>query len=71
MEGAYGLRAQVSGNNSYYSHYAFIGASDIKSAMNGQEQLYASDSFKKFSKAVAGNREIIQTSTIVVLATYE
>ena len=71
MDGGYGLRAQVAGNNSYYSHYAFVGASSIKSAMEGQQQLYSSDAFAEFSKAVAGNRELIQTSTVVVLATYE
>ena len=71
MDGGYGLRAQVAGNNSYYSHYAFVGASSLLSAMEGQQQLYASDSFKQFNKAVAGNRELIQTSTIVVLSTYE
>ena len=71
MDGGYGLRAQVAGNNSYYSHYAFVGASSIKSAMEGQQQLYSSDAFAEFSKAVAGNRKLIQTSTVVVLATYE
>ena len=71
MDGGYGLRAQVAGNNSYYSHYAFVGASSIKSAMEGQQQLYSSDAFAQFSEAVSGNRKLIQTSTVVVLATYE
>jgi hypothetical protein len=39
--------------------------------MEGQQQLYSSDAFAEFSKAVAGNRKLIQTSTVVVLATYE
>ena len=55
----------------YYSHYAFVGASSIKSAMEGQQQLYSSDAFAEFSEAVSGNRKLIQTSTVVVLATYE
>ena len=70
MDGGYGLRAQVAGNNSYYSHYAFVGASSIKSAMEGQQQLYSSDAFADFCSAVDGKRELIQSYTVVVLATY-
>ena len=70
LQGAYGLRAQIAGNNNYYTHYAFTGASDLQSAMEGMSALNSSDSFKKFNIKVAGNRELVQTSMIVVLKAY-
>ena len=70
LQGGYGLRAQIAGNNSYYTHYAFTGASNLQSALEGGSALNSSDSFKKFSKKVAGNRELVQTSMIVVLKVY-
>jgi hypothetical protein len=70
MEGGYGLRAQIAGNNGYYSHYAFTGASDLQSGLEAGSALKSSDSYKKFSKKIAGNREIVQTSMIVVLKVY-
>jgi len=70
MEGGYGLRAQIAGNNGYYTHYAFTGASDLQSALEAGSALSSSDSFKKFSRKIAGNRDIVQTSMIVVLKVY-
>ena len=70
MEGAYGLRAQMAGNNNYYSHYAFNGASSMESLITSTLELQGSDDFKEFSEAVTGNREIIQTSIGVVIKIY-
>ena len=70
MEGSYGLRAQMAGNNNYYSHYAFNGASSMESLMTSTLELQGSDDFKEFSEAVTGNREIIQTSIGVVIKIY-
>ena len=70
MEGSYGLRAQMAGNNNYYSHYAFNGASSMESLITSTLELQGSDDFKEFSEAVTGNREIIQTSIGVVIKIY-
>ena len=47
----------MAGNNSYYSHYAFVGASSIKSAMEGQQQLYSSDEFADLILILEGEKE--------------
>lgn len=70
LPGSYGLRAQVLGNNRFYTHYAYTSASDIESAVTGNSNLLSSDSFKKFSRKVTGNREIVQTSMMKVLQAY-
>lgn len=70
MQGGYGLRAQIAGNSGYYTHYAFTGSSNLQSALEAGSALNSSDSFKKFSKKIVGNREIVQTSMIVVLKAY-
>tara|TARA_Y100001934_G_scaffold74350_1_gene92355 strand:+ start:130 stop:837 length:708 start_codon:yes stop_codon:yes gene_type:complete len=70
MDGAYGLRAQVAGSVNYYTHYAFIGASSMQSAIEGMETLYSSDSFATFQKEVDGNRKLMNTSMLKVLKVY-
>lgn len=70
MDGGYGLRAQVAGSQNYYTHYAFIGASSMQSAIEGMETLYGSESFATFQKEVDGNRKIMNTSMLKVLKVY-
>ena len=70
MDGAYGLRAQIAGSQNYYTHYAFIGASSMQSAIEGMETLYSSDSFAVFQKEIGDNRKLMNTSMIKVLKVY-
>jgi hypothetical protein len=68
--GAYGLRAQVAGNQNYYTHYAFTGSDSIGAALAEQETLFSSDSFAQFQKEISSNRSVIQTSMLVVMVRY-
>ena len=68
ISGSYGLRAHTHGNNSYYSHYAYTGSTNIESAIVEQKNLMQSSSFATFSKNV--KREVKKTTMMVVMATY-
>ena len=70
VAGSYGLRQQVGGSVGYYTHYAFTGSSSIQTAIEGNRDLLSSKSFEKFSKKIADNRRIMQSSMVVVLARY-
>ena len=68
ISGSYGLRAHTHGNNSYYSHYAYTGSTNIEAAVEEQKNLMQGESFKMFSKNV--KREVKKTTMMVVMATY-
>ena len=70
IEGDYGLRAHIAGSANFYTHYAFTGSSSIQTAIEGNRDLLSSKSFEKFSKKIADNRRIMQSSMVVVLARY-
>jgi hypothetical protein len=62
--GSYGLRQQVGGSVSFYTHYAYTSAGSIAQAMESGETLYSSDSFAKFSKAIGDNRKLMNVSIL-------
>ena len=70
VAGSYGLRQQVGGSVGYYTHYAFTSAGSVTEALEGGEALYSSDSFAKFSKDIASNRELVNISMLVNVKTY-
>lgn len=70
ISGTYGLRQLVGGSVNYYTHYAYTSAGSFTEAMKNTEALYASDSFKKFSKETRDNRKIINISILNNIKTY-
>lgn len=71
IDGSYGLRALVAGDNSRYTHYAFIGSSNLQVALENRKELMSSEVFKTFNKEVAGYREVVSTELAVVIRFYE
>ena len=64
------MRQQVGGSVGYYTHYAFTSAGSVTEALEAGEALYSSDSFAKFSKDIASNRELVNISMLVNVKTY-
>ena len=71
IDGAYGLRALVAGDNSGYTHYGFIGSSNLQVALENRKDFFSSENFKTFNKQVAGNREVVSTQLDVIIRSYE
>jgi|TARA_B110000093_G_scaffold20225_1_gene18398 hypothetical protein len=70
IEGGYGIRGQVAGSNDVYTHYAYLGASNLQSAMEMRNNLLSSDDFKTFNKKVSDNREVVSSNISIVLKHY-
>ena len=67
---SFGLAAPILGKNKDYSHFAWIGAADIKSSLSSTKKMLSDPSFAEFSKKVSGIRKVINTTMLVRLADF-
>lgn len=67
---SYGLAAPIVGKNGDYTHFAWIGAADIKSSLSSTKKMLSDPSFAEFSKKVSSIRKVINTTMLVRLADF-
>ena len=67
---SYGLAAPIVGKNGDYTHFAWIGAADIKSSLSSTKKMLSDPSFAEFSKKVSGIRKVVNTTMLVRLADF-
>ena len=67
---SYGLAAPIVGKNGDYTHFAWIGAADIKSSLSSTKKMLSDPGFAEFSKKVSGIRKVVNTTMLVRLADF-
>ena len=58
---SYGLAFPIVGKNSDFSHFAWIGSPDIKTALANTKKMLTDPLFAEFSTKVAGIRKVVNT----------
>ena len=58
---SYGLAYPIVGKNADFTHFVWIGSSDIKTALSTTKKMFADPAFAEFSKKVSGAREVVNT----------
>jgi hypothetical protein len=58
---SYGLAFPIVGKNSDFSHFAWIGSPDIKTALGNTKKMLTDPLFAEFSTKVAGIRKVVNT----------
>ena len=61
---SYGLNRVLYGNDEF-THFVYIGASDLVTLTDGATELTSSKAFEKFSRKVKGMREVLNTSLVI------
>jgi hypothetical protein len=64
-ENSYGLAAPIVGKNADFTHFAWIGSPDIKTALSNTKKMFADPAFAEFSKNVSGVRKVVNTTMII------
>lgn len=67
---SYGVGYPIVGKTNDFSHFVWIGSTDIKTALAGTKQTYADPEFAVFSKKVASIRKVVNTLMMVKLADF-
>lgn len=70
IENSVGLGYPIVGKNKDFSHFVWLGASDIKTSLSTTKQMFSDPLFAEFSKSVAGIRTIVNTIMMVRVADY-
>jgi len=70
MENSVGLGYPIVGKNKDYSHFVWMGAPDIKTALSNTKEMFSDPLFAEFSKSVAGIRTVVNTVMMVRVADY-
>ena len=69
-ENSYGLAMPIIGKNADFSHFAWIGSPDIKTALSNTKKMYSDPAFAEFAKKVAGIRKVVNTTMLVRVADF-
>jgi hypothetical protein len=69
-ENSYGLAMPVIGKNGDFSHFAWIGSPDIKTALSNTKKMFSDPAFAEFAKKVSGIRKVVNTLMLVRLADF-
>ena len=60
-ENSYGLAFPIVGKNGDFSHFAWIGSPDIKTALSNTKKMLSDPLFAEFSSKVSGIRKVVNT----------
>ena len=69
-ENSYGLGYPISGKNGGFSHFVWVGAPDLESALKRTKDMYNSPEFAEYSKKVSGVRKVVNSYMMVRLADF-
>ena len=69
-ENSYGLGYPISGKNDSFSHFVWVGAPDLVSALKRTKDMYNSPEFAEYSKKVSGVRKVVNSYMMVRLADF-
>jgi hypothetical protein len=69
-ENSYGLGYPISGKNDSFSHFVWVGAPDLESALKRTKDMYNSPEFAEYSKKVSGVRKVVNSYMMVRLADF-
>ena len=69
-ENSYGLGYPISGKNDSFSHFVWVGAPDLVSALKRTKDMYNSAEFAEYSKKVSGVRKVVNSYMMVRLADF-
>lgn len=70
IENSAGLAYPIVGKNKDFSHFVWVGAPDIKTALSNTKKMFSDPIFAEFSKSVAGIRTVVNTYMMVRVADY-
>ena len=66
-DNSFGLAFPILGKNNDFTHFAWIGSSDIKTALSNTKKMFSEPLFADFSKKVSGIRKVVNTTMSVRL----
>ena len=67
---SYGVAYLIVGKTNDFSHFAWIGSTDIKTALAGTKKMFLDPEFAVFSKKVSDIRKVVNTMMMVRLADF-
>ena len=66
-DNSYGIAFPILGKNSDFTHFAWIGSPDIKTALSNTKKMFSDRLFADFSKKVSGIRKVVNTTMSIRL----
>ena len=58
---SYGVGYPISGKKADFSHFVWVGAPDLETALSRTKQMYSTPEFAKYSAKVSGIRKVVNT----------
>jgi len=69
-DNSFGIAFPILGKNSDFTHFAWIGSPDIKTALSNTKKMLSDPLFADFSKKVSGLRKVVNTTMSVRIMDY-
>jgi len=69
-DNSFGIAFPILGKNSDFTHFAWIGSPDIKTALSNTKRMFSDPLFADFSKKVSGLRKVVNTTMSVRIMDY-
>jgi len=67
---SYGVGYPISGKKADFSHFVWVGAPDLETALSRTKQMYSTPEFAKYSAKVSGIRKVVNTYMMVRIADF-
>ena len=65
LQNSYGVGYPISGKNADFSHFVWVGAPDVETALKNTKEMYSDPSFAKYSAKVNDIRKVVNTMMMV------
>ena len=67
---SYGVGYPISGKKADFSHFVWVGAPNLETALSRTKQMYSTPEFAKYSAKVSGIRKVVNTYMMVRIADF-